>query len=62
MPFSLIPDRVFARYADITPEYLQQQGITLLLFAEPIRRRQKTRWMRRASGSWSSPTTAPAAG
>ena len=31
MPFSLIPDRVFARYADITPEYLQQQGITLLL-------------------------------
>lgn len=31
MPFSLIPDRVFARYADITPEYLARQGVTLLL-------------------------------
>lgn len=31
MPFSLIPDRVVDRYADITPAYLQQQGITLLL-------------------------------
>lgn len=31
MPFSLIPHRVFARYADITPEYLRGQGISLLL-------------------------------
>ena len=31
MPFSLIPDRIVDRYADITPEYLKEQGITLLL-------------------------------
>ena len=31
MPFSLIPRRVFARYGDITPEYLREQHITLLL-------------------------------
>ena len=31
MPFSLVPDRVFDRYADITPDYLAEQGITLLL-------------------------------
>lgn len=31
MPFSLVPDRLFQRYADITPEYLKGQGITLLL-------------------------------
>ena len=31
MPFSLIPDRVFDCYADITPDYLMEQGITLLL-------------------------------
>lgn len=31
MPFSLIPRRVFDRYGDITPEYLQEQHITLLL-------------------------------
>lgn len=31
MPFSLVPDRVYDRYADITPDYLSKQGITLLL-------------------------------
>ena len=31
MPFPLVPDRVFDRYADITPDYLAEQGITLLL-------------------------------
>ena len=31
MPFSLVPDRVFDCYADITPDYLTEQGITLLL-------------------------------
>ena len=31
MPFSLVPDRVFDRYADITPAYLSERGVTLLL-------------------------------
>lgn len=31
MPFSLVPDRVCDRYADITSDYLAKQGITLLL-------------------------------
>ena len=31
MPFSLIPDRIFDCYAQVTPEYLQSRGITLLL-------------------------------
>ena len=31
MSFSLVPDRLFARYGEITPEYLKEQGITLLL-------------------------------
>ena len=31
MSVSLIPHRLFDCYAQITPEYLQQQGITLLL-------------------------------
>ena len=31
MPFSLIPDRVFDRYGEITPAYLRRQGVTLLL-------------------------------
>ena len=31
MPFSLVPGRLFDRYADITPEYLRRQGVTLLL-------------------------------
>ena len=31
MPFSLVPHRVFDCYADITPDYLTEQGITLLL-------------------------------
>lgn len=31
MPFSLIPDQVFARYSDITAPMLQKQGIKLLL-------------------------------
>ena len=31
MPFSLIPDRVFDCYADITPDYLAERGVTLLL-------------------------------
>ena len=31
MPFSLIPDRLYDRYAEITPAYLRGQGITLLL-------------------------------
>lgn len=31
MSFSLIPDRVMDRYADLTPAYLQEKGVTLLL-------------------------------
>lgn len=31
MPFSLIPDRVFGRYNDITPEMLKDWGVQLLL-------------------------------
>ena len=31
MPFSLIPHRVVDRYADIRPEYLEKQGVALLL-------------------------------
>jgi len=31
MPFSLIPSRVFDRYADITPAYLREKGVDLLL-------------------------------
>ena len=31
MPFSLVPHRLFGCYADITPDYLTEQGITLLL-------------------------------
>ncbi|MBR2131448.1 MAG: YqeG family HAD IIIA-type phosphatase [Oscillospiraceae bacterium] len=31
MPFSLIPDRMFQRYTDVTPEFLTQHGIKLLL-------------------------------
>lgn len=31
MPFSLIPNRLFERYQEITPAYLQEQGVTLLL-------------------------------
>lgn len=31
MPFSLIPDRVFDRYTDVTPQLLQTLGISLLL-------------------------------
>lgn len=31
MSFSLIPDRLFDRYTDVTPEFLTEQGITLLL-------------------------------
>ena len=31
MPFSLIPDYVLDSYVEITPEFLNQRGITLLL-------------------------------
>ena len=31
MSFSLIPDRVFDHYGEITPEYLKSRGIKLLL-------------------------------
>ena len=31
MSFSLIPDRVMDRYGDLTPAYLQEKGVTLLL-------------------------------
>jgi hypothetical protein len=31
MSFSLIPDRLFQQYTDISPDYLKQQGVTLLL-------------------------------
>ena len=31
MPFSLVPDRIFDTYAQITPEYLRSRDITLLL-------------------------------
>ena len=33
MPFSLIPDQVFARYTDLTPQVLKDFGVELL--AEP---------------------------
>lgn len=31
MPFSLVPNRVFDCYAQLTPEYLKSRGVTLLL-------------------------------
>ena len=31
MPFSLTPRWVFQHYSEITPDWLRQQGITLLL-------------------------------
>lgn len=31
MSFSLVPDRLFERYGQITPEFLRAQGVTLLL-------------------------------
>ena len=31
MPLSLIPDQLFDRYAQITPQWLQERGIRLLL-------------------------------
>ena len=31
MSFSLIPDRVMNCYGDLTPAYLQEKGVTLLL-------------------------------
>ena len=31
MPISLVPQQVFDRYGDVTPEYLKDRGITLLL-------------------------------
>ena len=31
MPFSLIPSRLFKSYREITPEFLHQAGVTLLL-------------------------------
>ena len=31
MRFSLVPDRVFARYGDLSPTYLQEMGVKLLL-------------------------------
>lgn len=31
MPFSLIPDRVYGRYTDLTPETLARLGVRLLL-------------------------------
>ena len=31
MPISLVPQQVFDRYGDVTPEYLRARGITLLL-------------------------------
>lgn len=31
MPFSLLPDRLFYCYEEITPAYLKEQGISLLL-------------------------------
>ena len=31
MPFSLVPDRIFDAYTQITPEYLRSRDITLLL-------------------------------
>lgn len=31
MPFSLVPDRLFSCYEEVTPDYLEGQGITLLL-------------------------------
>ena len=31
MPFSLVPDRLFADYRDVTPALLKEAGVTLLL-------------------------------
>lgn len=31
MSFSLIPDRLYSRYGEITPEYLKSRGIALLM-------------------------------
>lgn len=31
MPFSLVPDRLFARYDEVTPDLLRELGVTLLL-------------------------------
>lgn len=31
MPFSLIPDQVFDRYTQITPQFLRERGVRLLL-------------------------------
>jgi len=31
MPFSLIPSRLFESYQDVTPEFLRQAGVALLL-------------------------------
>ncbi|MDE7260632.1 MAG: YqeG family HAD IIIA-type phosphatase [Oscillospiraceae bacterium] len=31
MPFSLVPDRLFQRYTDLTPQLLRQLGVRLLL-------------------------------
>ncbi len=31
MPFTLIPDRLFQRYTDLTPQLLQELGVRLLL-------------------------------
>ena len=31
MPFSLVPDRLFASYAEVTPDFLREAGIRLLL-------------------------------
>lgn len=31
MPFSLIPSRLFGSYREVTPAYLRQAGVTLLL-------------------------------
>lgn len=31
MPFSLVPNHLFDVYGDVTPQWLSQQGITLLL-------------------------------
>ena len=33
MPFSLVPDRLFADYRDVTPALLKEAGVTLLLTA-----------------------------
>ena len=31
MPVSLLPNRIFDRYQDVTPQYLRRKGVTLLL-------------------------------